>query len=119
MKTTPRGQSTTSRSVRTFALDFSAALFVFMLVVGAFSVTSGHAFPAPPPPDLLPPALAFTQPAAFVQPLHLAAPFPTFDANISPLTTVVLALAFASLTAFNLAVWRHLRTAYASPRRRS
>jgi hypothetical protein len=117
MTTTPL---TSSRPVRTFVMDFAVALLVFSVVIGAFSVTSGNAFPAPPPPDLLPPALALAQSTAFVQPLHIAAPaLSMFEQPTSQLTAALLALTFASLTAFNLAVWRHLRTAYASPRRRS
>jgi hypothetical protein len=108
------------RSLRLFAIDFMAALLVFAVLAGAFSVTQSNAFPAPPPLELTSAATAVALPLAGVPALLVEKPaFPSLEAPSSQHTMWLLAIAFATLTAFNMAVWRHLRTAYASPRRRS
>jgi hypothetical protein len=110
------------RPVVTFLMDFALGLLVFSAVVGAFSITSSNAFPGPPPVELLGigTGMGLTpSPAAFVPLLSDVALTPRLQAGLPTHTYILLALAFSTLTAFNLAVWRHLRTAYASPRRRA
>jgi hypothetical protein len=106
------------RPAATFFLDFALGMLVFAAVVGIFSISSSNAFPAPPPIELLTMGLT-PQPAGFVPLLSDVAPTPRLEQGVPTHTVVLLALAFSTLTAFNLAVWRHLRTAYASPRRRA
>jgi hypothetical protein len=109
------------RSIRRFIADFAAALVLFAIVAGAFSVPSSNAFPAPPPAELVGPAF-HTLTSSAVLPVLLVEQ-PNFASLAGPpprgSLLTLLALAFATLTAMNMAVWRHLRTAYASPRRRS
>lgn len=89
-----------------FVLDFVLALFVFGLCTGLFAVGPGNAFPAPPPPELtvLPPPLP--APAMFIA-------IPVFPGSVtrapdSLQALGLLALAFAALTAANLAIGRHV-----------
>jgi hypothetical protein len=122
--TEPNTQPSTQRRrpAVTFLMDFALGLLVFSAVVGAFSITSSNAFPGPPPVELLGmgPAMGLApSPAAFVPLLSDVALTPRLQAGLPTHTYILLALAFSTLTAFNLAVWRHLRTAYASPRRRA
>jgi hypothetical protein len=109
------------RALRLFVADFSAALLLFAMLSGVFSITHGNAFPGPPPPDLV----ALSAPTAqlvqaAVQPaMVVASPAivttPTEAAR--PQLMVLLALALASLMAANMALWRHLRVVYAAPQR--
>ena len=66
-------------------------------------------------------ALALTSPAGPAADNALIAALlnrPTFTAELSrPSTVAVLAATFATMFAFNLAILRHLRRVYASPRR--
>jgi hypothetical protein len=101
---------------RQFVTDFALALLVFAFFAGVFSVSSGHAFPAPPPSELVP---AAAHAIAFVPTLAIIPPsLPTDPAQPWSLLPL-LAMTTSALLAFNLAVLRHLRSAYASPRRRS
>ncbi len=107
-----------ARSLRRSAVDFAAALFLFAVLAGAFNIEPSIAFPAPPPPEL---SLA----SALLPPPTMINAVPTFPGETpretygpSPgYTLTLLALAFASLVATNLAIGRHLRSAYATPRR--
>lgn len=102
---------------RRWLADFALALTLFWAVVFVVSThTHAHALP------LLGKEAAVLSPAVraglrapeadrTLQPWHKAQAGP---AHALPL----LSLAFAALAACNLAFWRHLRRAYASPRRR-
>jgi hypothetical protein len=103
-------------TLRRAAVDFALALGVFWLLTFALSSHDGraHAVPLYAQPQAPEPA------ANRVNRLTLL----SFEAR-SPRSTPpnathslgLLSLAFALLAALNLAIWRHLRRAYASPRR--
>jgi hypothetical protein len=103
------------RIVRKFARDFAGALLVFAVFAGLFSIGASNAFPIPPPPEL---SLA----SALLPPPTMIVAVPAFpgaiDGPVPAWTLSLLAVAFASLVATNLAIGRHLLAAYASPRRR-
>jgi len=103
-------------TLRRAAIDFTLALGLFWLLTFALSShdSRAHAVPLSPHPGL-----------------HEVAPervnrltLLSFEARSSRPTPPnsrqslgLLSLAFALLAALNLAIWRHLRRAYASPRR--
>jgi hypothetical protein len=103
------------QAIRRFSVDFAAGLLVFAVCAGLFSIGASNAFPAPPPPELslvsalLPPPTMIVTIPAFPGELQGPGPFQTLT---------LLAFAFASLVATNMAIGRHLLSAYASPRRR-
>jgi hypothetical protein len=101
--------------IRRFVVDFAASLLVFALCAGLFSIGTSYAFPMPPPPEL-----SFA--SALLPPPTMNLAVPTFPSSLhgpGPLETLtLLAFAFASLVATNMAIGRHLLSAYASPRRR-
>ena len=97
-----------------FIVDFALALVVFIAAAGLIGTDTGNAFPAPPPPDLVKGALLpVVQPLSIIVPSILPAP------DTAGPALVLLAIAFATLAATNLAIGRHLLSAYASPRRRA
>ena len=102
------------RSLRRFLVDFSLALAAFAVAAGLIGVDASNAFPLLPPPDL--------NFVAVVPPPTMVAALPTFpgtpEAPNTTQTLALLALAFATLVATNLAIGRHLLRVYASPRRR-
>ncbi len=103
------------QGIRRFVVDFGTAFLLFAICAGLFSIDASNAFPAPPPPEL---SLA----SALLPPPTMIFATPTFPGAIEgpgPLQTLaLLAFAFASLIATNLAIGRHLLSAYASPRGR-
>lgn len=102
---------------KAFVIDFALGLMAFSAMIGIFSIAESNAFPVLPPAELLGLNPLQPSPAAFVPALTEVAPAPFLTPGIPTYVVALFALTFASLTAFNLAVWRHLRTAYASPRR--
>jgi hypothetical protein len=104
------------RTLRRFVVDFAAALCVFSVFAGLFSIGASNAFPIPPPPEL---SLA----SSLMPPPAMITAIPTFPGvaeGPSMLQTLtLLAFAFASLVATNLAIGRHLLAAYATPRRKT
>ena len=107
-------------SFRRFAFDFMLALVAFAALTGLLSVSSSNAFPALPPPELsLAQTVWMPQPAMFVATPVFAL---TTDALAQAvpshsMTLLVLAFAFATLVAGNLAIGRHLMSAYGVPPR--
>lgn len=95
--------------------DFALGLLVFALTVGAFNLSGSAAFPVPPPPDLLSLSTLVRPEAMVVPTLKEVAPVPLLSPGPPGYVLTLLALVFALLTAFNLAVLRHLRGAYAAP----
>jgi hypothetical protein len=110
-----------ARTLKAFVADFAVALLLFAAVTGVFSIGTSNAFPAPPPAELVRLTADLAAQAAFVPALVVEQPvFAELTAGPTRgQTLLVLAFAFATLAAMNMAVLRHLRTAYASPRRRS
>jgi hypothetical protein len=103
-------------TLRRGAIDFALALMLFWLLIFAFSTHDGkaHAVPLYANPQGMQAApdrvnrlalLSFETRASRATP-------PNADQALG-----LLSLAFALLAALNLAIWRHLRRAYASPRR--
>lgn len=103
------------KAVRTFFGDFLSSLVLFALVAGAFGASTGNAFPAPPPLELVGPTdramieLAAVSPQLVMTAPQVIAPAgaPTWQA-----TMLLMGLAFAVLGALNLAVVRHLAGTY-------
>jgi hypothetical protein len=94
-------------------------LALFWIVVFAGSLNHGTAFAVGLPSvgnEAILEEAAGPHPASFHVPgstsLYLAQEDPR-----RPQTLLLLSVALAALVAFNLAFWRHLRRAYASPRR--
>jgi hypothetical protein len=114
-----------AQSVRAFIKDFIIAFTAFVIISGSFNVDKSNAFPAPVPAELtLPVALGGQTAAVDTAALQLIAfaPRSPFADDVLPSRQsilLLLSLVLATLTAFNLAVWRHLRRVYASPRRGS
>ncbi len=102
------------RAARRFAVDFVTALFVFAICTGLFGIEASNAFPAPPPPEL---SFAST-PLPLPTMLMTVPTFPGTVDGPGPLQMLtLLGFAFASLVATNLAIGRHLVSAYARPNR--
>lgn len=101
--------------IRRFVVDFAAALLLFAICAGLFGIDASNAFPGPPPPEL---SIA----SALLPPPGMILSTPTFPGMIEGpglwQTLTLLAFAFASLVATNLAIGRHLRSAYATPGRK-
>lgn len=125
MRQTARTSGPT-RAIGTMAIDFALGLTIFAGIAGFVATDNSAAFPAPPPPELtrmetagtavVPRSASRVQLAAFTTPPEIGpARMPSSPASVS----LLLALSFATMTALNLAFWRHLRRAYASPRRGS
>ena len=118
-----------ARGSRRFGMDFAVGLALFAaLSLGIGAYTSGASRAA----GVLAPPVSFTtgatsshgigafgaiEKAAFLSRDQSVARLS--DAASGPWTTILLALTFATLLAFNLAIARHLRRVHASPRRRS
>ena len=102
--------------LRRFAADFALALVAIAAIAGLFGVGASNAFPAPLPAELsLAHAVLAHQPAMTVAtPVFASAS----DGPSQAQTLVLLALAFATLLATNLAIGRHLMTAYVAPLRK-
>jgi hypothetical protein len=104
-------------TLRRAAIDFTLALGLFWLLTFALSSHDGraHAVPLGPQPGLVEVA------PERVNRLRTLLSFETRSSRPTPPSTRqslgLLSLAFALLAALNLAIWRHLRRAYASPRR--
>lgn len=115
LKETLRETSVPASAWRASVRDFILALVVFGTLFGAVGVDRGHAFPLPPPPELSavadPAAVAAETktPVAFKvqQPSMASDPLP----ERMPLF-LIMAVAMASLVAFNTTIWRHLRRSY-------
>jgi hypothetical protein len=101
-------------TLRRAAVDFALALGLFWLLTFALSSHDGKAHAVP----LY--AQAHEVGADRVNRLTLLS-FEARSSRPTPPNTAeslgLLSLAFALLAALNLAIWRHLRRAYASPRR--
>jgi hypothetical protein len=103
-------------TLRRGAIDFALALTLFWLLTFAFSSHGGkaHAVPLYAGPQAV-------QAAAPDRVNRLALSFEARGSRPSlpnaSQALGLLSLAFALLAALNLAIWRHLRRAYASPRR--
>ena len=103
-------------TLRRFAADFALALLAFAAIAGLFNVGASNAFPAPPPPELsLVRAVLMETPAMIVATPTFSA---TADGPSAAQTLMVLAFAFATLVATNLAIGRHLVSAYVAPVRK-
>lgn len=103
-------------ALRRFAADFTLALIAFAAMAGLFSIGASNAFPAVPPPELSLAQAVFTQQPAMV----VAAPVfgTSTDGPTQAQTLMLLAFAFATLVATNLAIGRHLMAAYVVPLRK-
>ena len=111
-----------SRVIR-HAMDFALALVLFMGLTGTYLVSPSDAFPGPSLVGLVTGSQAkvVIAPAEGLaaEPIALRSQ-PAAPATMAPhaFYKVLLALVFAAMTTFNLALWRHLRRAYAVPKRR-
>jgi len=111
-----------SLELRRIGADF--ALAFLLLCAAAFAVgtihSRAHAVPLPAIDSqaiLEGSSLAGLQPVA-AHPTGAPTRSDAHKAHASPRQAqLLLSLAFAAIVAFNLAFWRHLRRAYASPRR--
>jgi hypothetical protein len=103
-------------TLRRAALDFALALMLFWLLTFALSTHDGRAHAVP----LYASPQGVQTPAERVNRLTLLS-FESRGSRPNPpnarQSLGLLSLAFALLVALNLAIWRHLRRAYASPRR--
>jgi len=102
-------------TLRRAAIDFALALMLFWLLTFALSTHDGRAHAVP----LYTGPQGVQTPAERVNRLTLLS-FETRGRPNPPnerQALGLLSLAFALLVALNLAIWRHLRRAYASPRR--
>jgi hypothetical protein len=94
----------------------------FVIGLGLFAMMAALATRAPEPrrPTALPlfgsSAYAASQSAPTVMRAKYTAAPAVYRSTDSRQATIILGLAFAALLAFNLAVVRHLRRVYASPR---
>jgi hypothetical protein len=113
------GTTNPVRGIRALFADFVIALLLFSACLGGYSSDRGHAFPAPPPAELTAQHAARAIDRATATEAGIPVAYPAFQPFEEPRSTdlQLLAVALATLAAFNLAVWRHLRRAYASPRR--
>ena len=101
---------------RTLALDFAIGLFLFIMILGALSVPPTHAFPVPPPSELLPANQVPIASGATIPALNVPLPaMPATDDTPRGLLLGLLGLGFSAMVAFNLAVFRHLRAVYVRP----
>ena len=99
-------------TLRRAAIDFALALTLFWLLTFALSTHDGKAHAVPLyVPSASPERVNRLTLLAFEP--HAAHPGLPSDWQ----SLALLSLAFALLAALNLAIWRHLRRAYASPRR--
>ena len=103
-------------TLRRGAIDFALALMLFWLLTFALSTHDGKAHAVPLYAN---PQGAQTTPEKVnrltLLSFETAAAILTFPMSAN--RWALLSLAFALLVALNLAIWRHLRRAYASPRR--
>jgi hypothetical protein len=109
----------TGMRLRRGLADFILVLALFWTLVFVGSVNNGTAFAIGLPKvgnEAIMRDVAGPDPVSFHAPgstsLYLAQEDPR-----RPQTLLLLSVALAALVAFNLAFWRHLRRAYASPRR--
>ena len=115
--------SDVAQAMRGFIKDFIIAFTAFIIISGSFNVEQSNAFPAPLPAELtLPHILGGHSSAPITPSLQVVAfaprsPFANDALPSRQSILLLLSLVLATLTAFNLAVWRHLRRVYASPRR--
>ena len=112
----------TSKLIR-HALDFATGLLLFFLLTAAFSVSESGAFPAPPPSELMSPTSTISNVELTDRVQANVVAFRSASAAPAMVTAQsaakwVLGLAFAALTALNLALVRHLHRAYVMPRSR-
>jgi hypothetical protein len=108
------------RRLRRGALDFVLALALFWTVAFAVSLNHSRAFAVPLPPvsnGSILRDVAGLNPVNFHAPGSSSLYLAQEDPGRQSRALALLSLAFAGLVAFNLAFWRHLRRAYASPRR--
>lgn len=103
-------------ALRRFAADFTLALVAFAALAGLFSIGASNAFPALPPPELSLAQAAWTQQPAMIVATPVFAS--TADGPTHTQTLLLLACAFATLVAANLAIGRHLISAYVAPLRK-
>lgn len=94
---------------RRWLTDFLVAFVLFWAAAVFIGAPDGRAFAA----HLLPKLQQISALPARGSPL----PYPGGGVPQSA-SLLILSVTFSSLVAFNLAFWRHLRRAYASPRRR-
>lgn len=98
------------------AVDFALALLLFWVLTFALSTPDGKAHAVPlSPPSQLPQVAPDRANHSALFTLEPRANRPSLASERQSLG--LLSLAFAFLAALNLAIWRHLRRAYASPRR--
>jgi len=105
-------------ALRRAVVDFTLALTLFWVLTFALSSHDGskaHAVPlfadSPAPQATAPERVSRLTLLSF-EPRASRSSAPSERQSLG-----LLSLAFAVLAAFNLAIWRHLRRAYASPRR--
>lgn len=99
--------------------DFLLALGIFAALFGFVGVDQGNAFPLLPPPELSAMSGSSGGELSAVQLATFNVKPPTFAKSIEDgrqTALVILALAMASLVAFNAAMLRHLRSAYTRQR---
>jgi hypothetical protein len=104
-------------ALRRAAVDFTLALTLFWVLTFALSTHDGKAHAVPlfantPAPQATAPEPVHRLTLLSFEPRVGRASAPSERQSLG-----LLSLAFALLAAFNLAIWRHLRRAYASPRR--
>ena len=105
-------------ALRRAAVDFTLALTLFWVLTFALSSHDGskaHAIPLFA--DNLAPQATAPEPVSRLTLLSFEPRASRSSAPSERQSLGLLSLAFALLAAFNLAIWRHLRRAYASPRR--
>jgi hypothetical protein len=110
----------TDRKFRRLSTDFALSLLIFYALLTTFAGDRDHASVA---------RLAKLTPRPLME-YTVNVPRYVFDVGADPasftsvqsphqrLTFVLLAVTFAAMTAFNLAIWRHVRRAYSTPKRR-
>ena len=101
--------------------DFAIALALFWVIIFSTGLQNGQAYAVPLPDFTLE---RVTEPALVNFPAWPSAASTSLQITESPAAyaarqqaLVLLSVTVAVLVAFNLAFWRHLRRAYASPRR--
>jgi hypothetical protein len=109
-----------SRVLRRGLADFLLVFALFWALAAAIGVNQDKAFAVQLPTDInhaIMRDVAGPNPASFHVPGTTAMYLPQEDPAQRLRNLLLLSFAVAGMAAFNLAFWRHLRRAYASPRR--
>jgi hypothetical protein len=109
----------TDRKFRRLSIDFALALLIFYVLVTAFAGDRDHASVVRLAKLTTPPLMEYSvnMPGYAFDVAADRASITRAHSRHQHLTFALLAVTLAAVTAFNLAIWRHVRRAYPTPKR--